>query len=75
VPDLRDARSANLFATPLLSHIWAAGPQLNPKLRALILEHERRHRGTASTKSASTKSAAGIRSRGCWNFAATPASA
>ncbi|HWB48206.1 MAG TPA: TIGR02466 family protein [Stellaceae bacterium] len=37
---LAGARSVNLFATPLLSHIWADAPELNPLLREAILAHE-----------------------------------
>jgi hypothetical protein len=31
--ELEQARSAALFATPLLSHIWADDAELNPVLR------------------------------------------
>jgi hypothetical protein len=47
--DLNSARSANLFASPLLSHIWADAAELNPRLRADILKHEARHPGTTLT--------------------------
>jgi uncharacterized protein (TIGR02466 family) len=47
--ELEQARSAALFATPLLSHIWADGAELNPALRDHILEHARRHSGYQRT--------------------------
>ena len=47
--ELEKARSESLFATPLLSHLWADGTELNPQLRDSILAHERRHSGTDLT--------------------------
>jgi uncharacterized protein (TIGR02466 family) len=47
--ELAQARFANLFATPLLTHIWADSAELNRQLREAILEHERRHQGNAQT--------------------------
>src|SRR5262249_45639918 len=46
---LAAARSEHLFATPLLSHIWPDGAELNPVLRESILAHERSHPGTDQT--------------------------
>jgi hypothetical protein len=43
------ARAGNLFATPLLSHMWADSTELNPQLRESILEYERRHPGLTRT--------------------------
>src|SRR5215475_4526240 len=47
--ELEGAQSGSVFATPLLTHIWADGPQLNAQLRDSILEHARRHPGTELT--------------------------
>ena len=47
--ELEGARSGNLFATPLLSHVWADGAELNPQLRESILEYARRHPGRTRT--------------------------
>ena len=38
--ELETARSANLFATPMLAHVWADGAELNGPLRDRILAHE-----------------------------------
>jgi hypothetical protein len=65
--ELERARSGNLFATPLLSHMWADGTELNPQLREIILEYERRHTGRTRPMSV-----AGILNPGCWNFAEVP---
>jgi hypothetical protein len=42
---LEKARSGYLFASPLLTNLWADGSGLNPQLRESILEHARRHPG------------------------------
>ncbi len=47
--ELEQARSGHLFATPLLAHIWPDAAELNPALRASILDHARHHPGTAQT--------------------------
>ena len=47
--DARQARSANLFGTPVLSHFWDDGPKLNASLRQSILDHARRHPGATLT--------------------------
>jgi uncharacterized protein (TIGR02466 family) len=49
VGELEKARSGSLFATPLLTHIWADGTELNVPLRDSILEEERRHPGKELT--------------------------
>jgi uncharacterized protein (TIGR02466 family) len=49
MPEIEQAQAANHFATPILSHIWSDAAPLNPVLRARILEHEKRHPGTALT--------------------------
>ena len=41
--ELEGACSVNLFATSLLSHVWADGAELSSQLRESILEYERRH--------------------------------
>src|ERR1700751_3589491 len=47
--ELEGARSGSLFASPLLTHRWADGPELNAQLRDSILQHARRHPGTELT--------------------------
>ena len=47
--ELERARSGNLFGTPLLSHMWADGTELNLQLHESILEYERRHPGRTRT--------------------------
>jgi hypothetical protein len=47
--ELEAARFGNLFATPVLSHVWADGTELNGQLRESILEQARRHPGDART--------------------------
>lgn len=47
--ELEGAQSGSVFTTPLLTHIWADGPQLNAQLRDSILKHARRHPGTELT--------------------------
>ncbi len=39
-PDLSAARYANVFATPLLTHVWNDGPEFNAALRERILARE-----------------------------------
>jgi uncharacterized protein (TIGR02466 family) len=43
------ARSADLFASPVMSFYWAEGAALNPALRDAILAHEQRNPGAALT--------------------------
>ena len=47
--ELERARYSGLFASPLLSHVWSDGPELNVQLRELILDHARRHPGEELT--------------------------
>lgn len=47
--ELEGARSASLFATPLLSHFWADAAEINPRLRDSILEHARSRPGKTRT--------------------------
>jgi uncharacterized protein (TIGR02466 family) len=47
--ELEGARYSNLFASPLLAHVWADGTELNVQLRERILEHARRHSGEGAT--------------------------
>jgi uncharacterized protein (TIGR02466 family) len=49
VREIEAARSASLFASPLLSHVWSDAATLNPLLSASITEHARLHPGTALT--------------------------
>jgi hypothetical protein len=39
----------NLFATPILSHLWRDSTELNPQLRENILAYERQHPGRMRT--------------------------
>jgi len=41
--ELEKARSANLFTTPMLAHVWADAAELNGSLRDVILAHEQTH--------------------------------
>lgn len=43
--DIEKATLANLFASPLLAHVWADGAELNAQLKESILEHARRNPG------------------------------
>lgn len=45
MPDFSTTRYANIFTTPLLTHVWDDGPELNPLLRELILAREAENRG------------------------------
>jgi len=47
--ELDKARTGNLFATPILTHTWADAAELNPALRAAILEHAARSPGVELT--------------------------
>jgi uncharacterized protein (TIGR02466 family) len=49
VRELERARFGDLFASPLLEHMWTDGPELNAQLSASILEHARRHPGKEQT--------------------------
>jgi len=47
--ELEGARFGNLFASPLLAHVWADGSELNAQLKDSILEHARRNPGRELT--------------------------
>jgi uncharacterized protein (TIGR02466 family) len=47
--ELEKARFGSLFPSPILSHVWSDGPELNAELRERILEHARRHPGKELT--------------------------
>jgi hypothetical protein len=47
--DIEKARWANLFASPMLAHVWADSVELNEQLKESILEHARRTTGKALT--------------------------
>lgn len=44
--ELEKARSANLFTTPMLAHVWADAAELNGPLRDVILAREQTHPST-----------------------------
>lgn len=48
-PDFSTTRFANVFATPLLTHVWSDGPELNTALRDRILAQEAERRGVAKS--------------------------
>jgi uncharacterized protein (TIGR02466 family) len=58
--ELEQAHSGNLFASPLLTHVWADGPELNVPLRDTILEHARSHAGKELTNFGGWHSEPGI---------------
>ena len=47
--DIDKARLENLFASPLLAHVWADNVEFNEQLKEGILEHARRPAGKALT--------------------------
>ena len=49
MPDFSNTRYANLFPTPLVTHVWEDGPELNPLLREHILAREAESRGVAKS--------------------------
>ena len=67
--ELERARFGSLFATPLLSHVWADSSELNPQLRESNLEYAHRNPGKTGRMSA-----AGIPNPECWSFAEVPVS-
>lgn len=47
--DFSSAHLANLFATPLVIHVWEDGSDVNPALRELILAHSEKSRGVVKS--------------------------
>lgn len=47
--DFSRTRYANVFATPLITHVWEDGPELNATLRASILAHEAKSPGVGKS--------------------------
>ena len=47
--ELSGVKHTNLFATPLMSHVWADAAELNGELREQILAHERAATGEHKT--------------------------
>jgi uncharacterized protein (TIGR02466 family) len=47
--ELASAKFTNLFASPLMSHVWSDAPQLTDELRRHILAHEQKSAGVAHT--------------------------
>ena len=49
MPELAKARLTNLFATPLMVHVWSDAAELNEELRARICEHQQASTGENKT--------------------------
>jgi uncharacterized protein (TIGR02466 family) len=49
MPDFSKTRYANIFTTPLLTHVWEDGPELNALLLERILAHAAESRGIAKS--------------------------
>jgi len=49
MPELTDAKFTNLFATPLMAHVWSDAAELNEALRDRILAHEQASTGEHKT--------------------------
>ena len=49
MPELASAKFTNLFATPLMAHVWSDAASLNDELRGRILTHERSGTGEHKT--------------------------
>jgi uncharacterized protein (TIGR02466 family) len=47
--DFSKTRYANVFATPLVTHVWDDAPELNAPLRERILAHEAKSGGVAKS--------------------------
>ena len=47
--DFSKTRYTNIFTTPLITHTWEDGPELNALLRERILAHEAQNRGIAKS--------------------------
>ena len=47
--ELTGARFTNIFATPLIAHVWSDGAELNPQLADHIFAHERQSPGVTKT--------------------------
>ena len=47
--ELEKATFANLFASPMISHVWSDAAALNEELRTRILAHEKTTSGAAAT--------------------------
>lgn len=45
MPSIANARLSTLFGTPVLDHVWAEAPEVNPELYARILAHAAAHPG------------------------------
>jgi len=54
MPDFSNTRYANVFATPLITHVWDDGPGLNLSLRERILVHETEPGRTSTGAATST---------------------
>ena len=59
MPELSQARFTNLFASPLMAHVWADAAELNGELEAAILIRQRTSAGEAKTNVGGWHSEAG----------------
>ncbi len=57
--DFSTTRYAHVFTTPLLTHHWEDGPEINPLLRERILAHESESRGVGKSNRGGWHSDAG----------------
>jgi uncharacterized protein (TIGR02466 family) len=49
MPELESAKLTNLFATPLMVHVWSDAAELNEELRARIFAHQKASAGENKT--------------------------
>lgn len=49
MPDFSQTRYANIYPTPLITHVWEDAPVVNPLLRERILAHESEHPGVGKS--------------------------
>ena len=49
MPDFSNTRLANIFTTPLVTHTWEDGPEINALLQERILAHEAQNGGVAKS--------------------------
>lgn len=59
MPDFSATRYANIFTTPLVTHLWEDGPDLNPSLRERIMACEAETGGVGKSNQGGWHSAIG----------------